>query len=511
MPGHEEDYKGSMALSLFHRGRKQLQTSCVYPRTLILRLIASAALIGIETFACSAWIPLNPTTVGFLYLVSVLLIATSWGLAEALTASVFATLCFNFFFFPPIGAFRIDDPLNWVALIGFLITSITASQLSDRARRRTREALTRQLEMERLYAVGRAILLADLQRPLGEQIVREIARIYDLAFVGLYDRSSDAIHQAGPEEVSNLTSRLRDTAMSGTLFRDEDAQIVVTPVNFGVQPVGSLALKGMLLSDAALQALSNLVALGLEKTRAQEAVIRVNAARQSEEFKATLIDAVAHEFKTPLTSLKAAISAILSSTVSEPQQQQEMLQIINVATERLSDLVSEAIRLARVEADGLRLKKQPFPVGAAIKAVLRQMEPDLEGRDVGLHVTENLPLVLADEELIQLVLRHLIDNAAKYSPPKSPLSISARVEGDYVLVGVRNEGEGISEWERSRIFEKFYRGAGARERVPGTGMGLAITRDIVLAHGGQIRVESVPGEGAEFSITLPIAVEGNKA
>ncbi len=479
--------------------------------TEVLQLAASVAVIGVETFACGRWVAVNPLTVGFLYLVSILLIATSWGMVEALAASVVATLCFNFFFLPPIGAFRIDDPLNWVALIAFLITSITASQLSARARRRTREALNRQLEMERLYAVGRAILLADPQRPLGEQIVREIARIYDLAFVGLYDRSSDAIHQAGPEELPNLTSQLRDTAMNGTLFRNEDAQIVVTPVNFGVQPVGSLALKGLFLSDAALQALSNLVALGLEKARAQEAVVRVNAARQSEEFKATLIDAVAHEFKTPLTSLKAAISAILSSSVSEPQQQQEMLQIINDATERLSALVNEAIRLARVEADGLRLKKQPFAIRAAINAVLRQMEPDLEGRDLGLDVAEDLPPVLADEELIQLVLRHLIDNAAKYSPPKSPLSISARVEGDSVAVGIRNEGEGISEWERSRIFEKFYRGTGVRERVPGTGMGLAITRDIVLAHGGRMRVESVPGQGAEFLFTLPVAVKRNRA
>jgi two-component system sensor histidine kinase KdpD len=483
----------------------------VHPRVSILRLTACVAVIGIETFACSQWVAVNPTTVGFLYLVSILLIATSWGLVEAIAASVLATLCFNLFFFPPIGALRIDDPLNWVALIAFLITSITASQLSDRARRRTREALNRQLEMERLYAVGRAILLADLQRSLGEQIVREIARIYDLPSVGLYDRTSDAIHQAGPEEVPNVTTRLRDAAVSGTLFRDEEARLVVTPVSFGAQPVGSLALKGLLLSDAALQALSNLVSLGLEKARAQEAAIRVNAARQSEEFKATLMDAVAHEFKTPLTSLKAAISAILSSSVSEPQQQQEMLQIINEATERLSALVSEAIRLARAEADGLRLKKQPFSISTAIDVVLRQMEPALEGRNVRLDVAVDLPPVLADVELIQLVLRHLIDNAAKYSPPKSPISISARVEGNCVVVGIRNEGEGISEWERSRIFEKLYRGAGARERVPGTGMGLAITRDIVLAHGGQIRVESIPDEGAEFYFSVPLAIKGAQA
>jgi two-component system sensor histidine kinase KdpD len=449
----------------------------------------------------------NPTTVGFLYLVSILLIATSWGLAEALTASVLATLCFNFFFFPPVGAFRIDDPLNWVSLIAFLITSVTASQLSDRARRRTREALNRQTEMERLHAIGRAILLSNPERPLGEQIAREIARIYDLGFVGLYDRASDMVHRAGPEDPPNLATRLRDAAMNGTLSRDEEIRMVVAPVSFGAQPVGSVALKGPPLSDAALQALSNLVALGLEKARAQEAAIRMDATRQSEEFKATLLDAVAHEFKTPLTSLRAAISAILSSSVQEPEQRDEMLQIINEATERLNALVTEAIHLSRAEAEGLRLKKERFPVVVAIEAVLRQMESALEGRDVKLDVGGELPPVLADLEMIQLVLRHLIDNAAKYSPPGSPISITARVEGNNMLVGVRNEGEGISEWETSRIFEKFYRGVGARERTPGTGMGLAITRDIALAHGGQVRVESVPGQGADFIFSIPLAAE----
>ncbi len=126
---------------------------------------------------------------------------------------------------------------------------------------------------------------------------------------------------------------------------------------------------------------------------------------------------------------------------------------------------------------------------------------------MSLDVAGDLPPVLVDVELIQLVLRHLIDNAAKYSPPKSPIAVSARRDGSYAVVGVRNEGEGISEWEMSKVFEKFYRGAGARERIPGTGMGLAITRDIVLAHGGQIRVESVPGEGTEFYFSVPLAVE----
>jgi len=148
------------------------------PAGSILRPAGALAAIAVETFLFQRWIPVNITTVGFLYLITILAIATEWGLVEAVLASVAATVCYNFFFFPPVGTLTIADPLNWVALLTFLITSLTASQLSERAKRRTREAASRQLEMESLYSLSRAILLAETDQPLARHIAREISRIY---------------------------------------------------------------------------------------------------------------------------------------------------------------------------------------------------------------------------------------------------------------------------------------------------------------------------------------------
>lgn len=476
-----------------------------------LRSAGALAAIAAWTYVCRRLIDVNPTTVGFLYLITILLIAAKWGLVEAVLGSLVAALCYNYFFLPPIGRFTIAEPSNWVALAAFLVTSLIASQLSERAKRRTVEAVNRQLEMERLYALSRAILLADTSQPMGRQIAREIARIYELPAVTLYERSSGEIHRGGPEEIADLQAELRNAAIQGTLFREDQTRTIVSAVNFGGRPVGSLALRGAALSDMALQALSNLVSLGLEKARNQEAANRAEAARQSEEFKSTLLDALAHEFNTPITSIKAATSSILSSDKLKPADQLEMLAILDQEATRLGTLVNEALHLARIEAGKIQLNRQPASMAAVINQAVKLMEPSLEGRAVDISVSDGLPTVLIDAELVQLVLRHLLDNAVKYSPAGSPVHITARHSGDFVIVGVRNEGEGIPEWERSKIFEKYYRGSSAGRRVPGTGMGLPITREILLAHGGDIWAESSPGEGVEFLVSLPLAKQDTPA
>lgn len=471
----------------------------------ILRPTAALAVITAESFVFSRLIVVNLTTVGFLYLITILVIATEWGLLEAVLASVAATMGYNFFFFPPIGTFSIADPLNWVALSTFLVTSLITSQLSERAKRRTSEVLSRQLEMERLYALSRAIMLADPDHPLAMHLAREIARIYEIPSVAIYDRSSGQMFHAGLEEFSNLERQIQDAAVRGTQFRDDTTLTIVSAISFGGQPVGSIALKGASVSDMVLQGISNLVSLGLERARGQDAANRANAARQSEEFKSTLLDALTHEFKTPLTSIKAATSAILSSAISRPEELREMLTMIDQDANRLSGLVTEAIHLARVEPGKMQLNKQPIPPRGIVDATLGQMNSALEGRHIELSVPDDLPPVPVDMELMQLVLRHLVDNAVKYSPASSPISITARLSDDAVVISVRNEGEGIPEWELSKIFEKFYRGSTVRHQVPGTGMGLSIAREIVLAHGGNVRVESSPGQGAEFMLSLPLA------
>src|SRR5215510_182497 len=191
----------------------------------ISRKISLAAAVGAVVFVTAVFkeiAVINATTVGFAYLITILLIAASWGFAESVLASIVATICFSYFFLPPVGAWAISDPENWVALFAFLISSLIASQLSDRARRRTAEANTRKIEMERLYALSRAILTMGGEHPIGGQIASELARICEIPAVAIYDRASDQIYRSGVEELSGVDSRLRETTRTGLQLKDEE-------------------------------------------------------------------------------------------------------------------------------------------------------------------------------------------------------------------------------------------------------------------------------------------------
>ncbi len=467
-------------------------------------MAAVLASIAAITFVCYRLIPVNATTVGFVYLVDILVVATAWGLPEATVASIVAMLCLNYFFFPPVGTFTIADPENWVALFAFLATSITASQLSARAKRRTSEAVESQREMERLYALSRAILLTDINQAAAKQIARQVAQTFELPAVTLYDRNSGEIHAAGPEDLPDIEDKLREAAIQGTLFQDQASQVTVTAIRLGGDPIGSLAVRGSSLSETALQSLSNLVAIGLEKVRAQEVASRAEAARQSEELKSTLLDAIAHEFKTPLTSIKAATTALLSEAVPKMPEQRELLTIADEEADRLARLVTEAIQMARIQG-GLQLNRELHSVSSLISVTLQHMKALTEGRQVTVQAPDDLPLMFVDAELIHLALRQIIDNALKYSSPTGSLTVSARAVEISVVISVADQGPGIPKEEQSRIFEKFYRSPRDHHRVTGTGMGLTIALEILRAHGGDISVKSTPGRGSEFSLTLPTA------
>jgi two-component system sensor histidine kinase KdpD len=240
------------------------------------------------------------------------------------------------------------------------------------------------------------------------------------------------------------------------------------------------------------------------QARAEEAATRAEAARQSEEMKSAMLDALAHEFKTPLTSIKAAVSSHLGDESAAPAHK-ELLQVVDEEADRLTWLVEEAVQIARIETGRMELRKQPQAVVQLIREALERMAGALESRIVEVRASDAIPPVPADRELVLIVLRQLLDNAAKYSTPGSPIVISAAEKEGSVVVTVTDRGPGVPQADLNRVFEKFYRGPHARERAPGTGMGLAIAREIVRGHGGDLRVVSRAGQGSEFSFALPPA------
>ena len=470
---------------------------------LVLRVGASLAFIAATTFILFHVVPVNPTTAGFLFLVAILLIATKGGLVESTIASVGAMLCFNFFFLPPIGTLTIADPQNWVALFAFLATSLTASQLSARAKRRAIEAEEGRGEVERLYALSRALLLMDTSQPIANQIVQHIALTCEIPDVALYVRATGDLYRAGFTN-TDVDSRLREAAIRSALIKDDERNLIVIPIRLGGEPIGSLAFTGGALSDAALQSLLNLVAIGLERANSQKAVTQAEVARQSEELKSTLLDAIAHEFKTPLTSIKAVTTDLLSGTPNTLlAHQHELISIVDESTDRLSKLVTDAIQLARIEGGTFRLNLAMHFPRSLVNAALRQMRSLIDERTINVVVPDDLPPVRVDSGLIQVVLTHLLDNALKYSPPDNPITIGARLGEGKVIMYLADTGQGISETEQAQIFDKFYRGKNERH-LQGTGMGLSIAREILRAHGQDIALFSTPGHGSEFSFGLPI-------
>lgn len=467
------------------------------------KLFATLLAVAAVTLACK-YSGVNQTTTGFAYLLTVLFIASAWGLIQTIVASVVAMLCYNFFFLPPIGKLTIADPQNWIALGAFLVTGIVAGQLSASVRRQASAAIRRQLELERLYSLGRSILLDSGDHPVPSWLARHVAEAFDLQAVALFDTNSGQTYMAGPEDLT-FPPDILQRALSGEIERADRPDSRFAVIRLGTKPAGVLAFRGI-VSDAAIDAICSLVAIGLERARTQEIETLAKAARQSEELKSTLLDAIAHEFKTPLTSIKAATTTVIAGNRLTGQDR-ELLSIVDEETDRLNNLVSDAIQMSRIEGGKFKLRRTRVSPNQVINTVTAQMRARLEDRPVENAIVTNLTDVYIDRDLIQLSLRQLVDNALKHAPGKSAIRLGAGIGDSDVQFWVSDDGPGITAPEAERVFERFYRGRSHRNAVPGSGIGLSVVREIARAHGGDAFVESSPGKGSRFIIKLPLTTE----
>jgi two-component system sensor histidine kinase KdpD len=276
------------------------------------------------------------------------------------------------------------------------------------------------------------------------------------------------------------------------------------PVRLGLRDVGSLGISGRILPWPTLESIATLVALAMEHARDVEQLAQTEAARQGEKLRTALLDAVTHALRTPLTSIKASVTDLLSNQNLGEEQRQELLTVINEETDRLKRLAVEAGEMARLDAGEVELDLKPHPLEELIDASLEHCRGSLANRTVEVHVAKGLPQVWVDLARAREVLVNLIDNANKYSPANQPITITAEASGDTVTVSVTDRGEGINDHELERVFEKFYRGKNQRYNVEGTGMGLPIAKAIVEALGGSISLRSQQGHGSVFSFTLPV-------
>jgi two-component system sensor histidine kinase KdpD len=444
----------------------------------------------------------NATTAGFGYLVLVLLIASTWGFIEAFCASIAATLTFNFFFLPPFGTFTIADPQNWIALFSFLATSLVASRLSTKAKRRAVDAINRQKDLERLYTFSRAILLIDEGEPFARQLAAKLAEILELGAVVLYERASDRFFRSGPLDFDGLDEQLRDAALHGTTFSDAKGARIITAVRLGSEPIASLALQGARMPDSVLQGIANLVAIGLERSKARDLASQIEAARESEQLRTTLIDAMAHELKTPLTSIKAATTALAFEPDQPLQSRTELINIADEETERLLGLIDDAVEMARLDSADIEIHREPSRLSDLVHDVLASMQTGIDGRPFEVLGDGKEPPIPVDQRLLKLAIKQLIDNALKYSPPGTPVAIRVTDSDGMTSLEITDHGKGIPPNEQTRIFDRFYRSPSVKKQMPGSGLGLSIARSIARAHHGDLSVRSQPGE-TTFRLWLP--------
>jgi two-component system, OmpR family, sensor histidine kinase KdpD len=474
-----------------------------------LRLLVSLGGVAVVTFVGFDVFPINATTEGFGYLLLVLIIASVWGFFEAALASIAATLTFNFFFFPPIGKFTIADPQNWVALFSFLTTALIASHLSAEAKRRALDAAARQQDVERLYTFSRAMLLIDNTEPFPKQLVQKLAQIFELSSAVLYERRTEAFYRAGPSDFEALEDQLRDAALQGTSFANVQHNRVITAVRLGSEPIAGLALQGAQMPDPVLQGIANLVAIGLERAGAQELASQIEAARQSEKLRATLIDAMAHEFKTPLTSVMAVTTSLLADPNQPLESRKELVLIADEEARRLKELIDDSVDMARLDTANIRVQPEPSDVGEIVHEVVASMRTEIEDRPLQVVCQEEPCAVAVDQRLVKLAIKQLLDNALKYSLPDTPVTIHVHDGSGRITVAVTDYGPGIPIQEQSRIFDRLYRSPSVQHQIPGSGLGLSIARNIVLAHHGDLTVTSRPGE-TTFRLTLPVEQKGRQ-
>jgi two-component system sensor histidine kinase KdpD len=467
-----------------------------------VRVLIGLCGVLVVTFLGYKVIPVNATTVGFAYLLIILVLASTWGFLEAALASVLATLVFNFFFLPPVGTFTIADPQNWVALSSFLATSLIASRLSAKARARTSEAIERQRDLERLYAFSRAMLQIETGTPFATQLLERLVQVFDLQAAALYERDSSEVSCVGiasPEGVQNI---LQNAAVLGGSSPQEEPPYMIVTVSRGSKPVASMALRGATMPRSVLQGVANLVAIGLERARAQDLAQQVEAARQSEQLRTTLIDAMAHEFKTPLTLIRAATTSLLANPEIPASNRTEQLAIANEEAEHLQELIDDAIEMARLDTTHIEIHPELASLEETLREVRTSMQTEIDERPVQIAINGALPAVPFDKRLLKLAIRQLLDNALKYTPAETPVQLGAQMKDGVLTIDVTDYGNGIPDEERNRIFERFYRCPAVKGQIPGSGLGLSIAEGIVRAHNGELTVSSHPGQ-TTFRITLP--------
>lgn len=506
-----------------------------------------------------------------LYLLVVLALASTRGMFAAVVSSVEAFLSFDFFLIPPLYTFTIGSLDGLIALFVFLVTAILTGQLASALRVRAEQARRREYESRILYELVRDTTSEeDLVHQL-RIVARAVVKVFsswgvvDCAIL-LPNANGHPVLQVGsdsstkpmklqPDEVATATwvlaqaqtAELHDVALASGTSNAPRAVVRSTttdyprrrylrmvPLKLGQRVVGVLRLSmeddprrfgeeqslGVNRDRANPQTaffwtFVDQSASLIERERLRRESLQVEVLQRTDGLRAALISSVSHDLRTPLSSIKAAASSLLQEDVQwdEEARNSFALSIVREA-DRLNRLVANLLDMSRIEAGALTPEKEWYPIDELIHDVLDRMQPILQGREVHADMPDDLPPVELDYLQIDQVLTNLLENAVRYTPEGSPIDIGVRRVDGEMEIRVADRGPGIPEADRERVFDKFYRVMETQahpSRTTGSGLGLAVSKGLVEAHGGHIWVEKREGGGAVFRFTLPLSeTEGTR-
>ena len=453
-------------------------------------------------------------TAGIIYLVLVVWSATLAGRAVSIYLAVIASFLFDYFFLPPFHSFDLSGFHAWLAMVAFVVSCIIVGRVADRARRQTQQAEQRREDVERLYALSQEMMLHEDAAGLIREIPRLVEHNFVLDGVLLYVRDEDQLYSSVPtipvhgRPVQFMPETMRESlrAVSAAWEPNSELPQGFTPMNlvFGMNSVGTLAWKPATLPREVATSVAAQVAIAITRAHAIEASARLEAARAADRLRNALIDSLTHELRTPLTAIRAAATTLLVGNRLDEETRTELASIVDEESSRLDSLIGEAMEMAEIESASVRVRPEPLHTGTFLEQAVEESHDQLAHHRVTIVVQQPDTPVWFDPHLIGRVLRHLLENAARYTPANSRILLRSRRSLGKVEFLVEDDGPGIDAHDLPLIFEKFYRGRQRVTSAKGSGMGLSITRALMAAHGGSIEVQSTLGRGTTFRLWIPL-------
>ena len=399
-------------------------------------------------------------------------------------------------------------PVNTVTLVVFVLVALTVSRLSARVTNNAREAESRGGQMHDLYEFTRRTLQMNLHVEPGPQLADLVHDIFALEAVAVFDADLHTVYQAGfwnadPEEMA------RNVYYFETSDDDPQSGLGRRVVRLGTVPVGSLVVRGE-TTPLVNNAIASLIAITFDRYRAFANESRIETERRTEQLRATVLDSLAHAYKTPLTAIRAASSG-LGEMGHLSAGQADLVALIDEQTGLLTELTNRLLTTARLDAGEVALRASPVGVASMVEEVVASLGDRLASMKVIIKLEEDDMVVACDRQLMVMLLTQYVDNACKYSIFGTAITIRVVRSRAEVIFSVHSFGPVIPMADRERIFNRYYRSSTQSNRAPGTGIGLSVAKRVAVIHGGYVWVTSEEVEGTTFFAAIPAPIEKRKS